>query len=52
MTDWLTDVKELTLEDLAEYFTISFKDWLETKRTRVSYDLVVDVARDSILTHK
>ena len=48
LTDWLADRKELTLEDLAEAFTTSFKDWLETKRTRVSYDLVVDVARDSI----
>ena len=48
LTDWLADRKELTLEDLAEAFTTSFKDWLETKKTRVSYDLVVDVARDSI----
>jgi hypothetical protein len=48
LTDWLADRKELTLEDLAEAFTTSFRDWLKTKKTRVSYDLVVDVARDSI----
>jgi len=48
LTDWLADRKELTLEDLAETFTTSFRDWLETKKTRVSYDLVVDAARDSI----
>lgn len=48
LTDWLAERRELTLEDLAETFTASFKDWLKTRRTRVSYDLVVDVARDSI----
>ncbi|MGC8896546.1 MAG: HsdM family class I SAM-dependent methyltransferase [Candidatus Bathyarchaeia archaeon] len=48
LTDWLAERKELSLEDLAEALTASFKDWLETKKTRVSYDLVVDVARDSI----
>jgi 16S rRNA G966 N2-methylase RsmD len=48
LTDWLADRKELTLEDLAEAFTTSFRDWLKTKKTRVSYDLVVEVARDSI----
>jgi len=48
LTDWLTDMKELTLEDLAEAFSTSFREWLQTRKTRVSYDLVVDVARDSI----
>jgi len=48
LTDWLADRKELTLEDLAEAFSTSFRDWLQTRKTRVSYDLVVDVARDSI----
>lgn len=48
LTDWLADRRELTLEDLAEIFTTSFKDWLETKKVKVSYDLVVEVARDSI----
>jgi len=48
LTDWLADRRELALEDLAETFTTSFKDWLQTRKTRVSYDLVVDVARDSI----
>jgi 16S rRNA G966 N2-methylase RsmD len=48
LTDWLAERKELALEDLADAFTTSFKDWVETKKTRVSYDLVVDVARDSI----
>lgn len=48
LTDWLAEKKELSLEDLAEAFTSSFRDWLETRKTRVSYDLVVDVARDSI----
>jgi hypothetical protein len=62
LTDWFTDRKELALEDLAQTFTTSFKDWLETKKTIVSYDLVVQVARDSVreiagylrqnLTHK
>ena len=48
LTDWLTDRKELTLEELAELFTVSFKDWLQTRRVRVSYDLVVEAARNSI----
>ncbi len=48
LTDWLAERRELTLEDLAEAFTTSFRDWLETRKVRVSYDLVVDVARDSI----
>jgi len=48
LTDWLAERKDLTLESLAETFTTSFRDWVETKKTRVSYDLVVDVARDSI----
>ena len=48
LTDWFAERKELVLKDLAEALTTSFKDWLETKKTRVSYDLVVDVARDSI----
>ena len=48
LTDWLSERKELALKDLAEAFTTSFKDWLKTKKARVSYDLVVDVARDSI----
>ncbi|MEM3797959.1 MAG: N-6 DNA methylase, partial [Candidatus Bathyarchaeia archaeon] len=48
LTDWLAERRELTLEDLAETFTVSFRDWLETRKARVSYDLVVDVARDSI----
>ena len=48
LTDWLAERKELALEDLAEAFTSSFRDWLETRKARVSYDLVVDVARDSI----
>lgn len=48
LTDWLTERKELALEDLAEAFTTSFRDWLETRKVRVSYDLVVDVAHDSI----
>lgn len=48
LTDWLAERKEMALEDLADVFTTSFKDWLETKKTRVSYDLVVEVARDSI----
>jgi type I restriction-modification system DNA methylase subunit len=48
LTDWLAERKDLTLESLAEAFTTSFRDWVETKKTRVSYDLVVDVARDSI----
>jgi hypothetical protein len=46
LTDWFAERKELVLKDLAEALTTSFKDWLETKKTRVSYDLVVDVARD------
>ena len=48
LTDWLAERRELTLEDLAETFTVSFRDWLETRKAKVSYDLVVDVARDSI----
>jgi type I restriction-modification system DNA methylase subunit len=48
LTDWVAERKELTLEDLAEAFTTSFRDWRETRKVRVSYDLVVDVARDSI----
>ncbi|MEM2781078.1 MAG: N-6 DNA methylase [Candidatus Bathyarchaeia archaeon] len=48
LTDWLADRRELALEDLAEAFSTSFRDWLLTKKTKVSYDLVVDVARDSI----
>ncbi|MEM2254973.1 MAG: N-6 DNA methylase [Candidatus Bathyarchaeia archaeon] len=48
LTDWLADRRELALEDLAEVFTTSFKDWLQTRKARVSYDLVVDVVRDSI----
>ncbi|MEM3697966.1 MAG: hypothetical protein QXQ94_10825, partial [Candidatus Bathyarchaeia archaeon] len=48
LTDWLADRRELALEDLAEAFSSSFRDWLQTRKTKVSYDLVVDVARDSI----
>jgi type I restriction-modification system DNA methylase subunit len=48
LTDWSTDRKQVALEDLAESFTVSWKDWLQSKKVRVSYDLVVDVARDSI----
>ncbi|MEM0095689.1 MAG: N-6 DNA methylase [Candidatus Bathyarchaeia archaeon] len=48
LTDWLADRRELALEDLAETFSSSFRDWLQTRKTKVSYDLVVDVARDSI----
>jgi hypothetical protein len=48
LTDWLTKRRELTLKDLAEFFTASYKDWLQTKERKVSYDLVVDAARDSI----
>jgi len=48
LTDWLADRKELTLEDLAELFTTSFREWLQTKAVRVSYDLVVEAARESV----
>jgi len=48
LTDWLADRRELVLEDLADLFTTSFKDWVETKKVKVSYDLVVEAARDSI----
>ncbi|MDW7989042.1 MAG: hypothetical protein RMI42_03040, partial [Nitrososphaerota archaeon] len=46
LTDWLADRRELALEDLAEAFSTSFKDWLQTRKTKVSYGLVVDVAKD------
>lgn len=48
LTDWLADRLEVTLEDLAKEFSTSYKDWIQTRKTRVSYDLVVNAARDSI----
>jgi type I restriction-modification system DNA methylase subunit len=48
LTDWFTDRKQLTLDELANAFTLSYNEWLLTKKTKVSYDLVVDVTRESI----
>ncbi|MCD6264203.1 N-6 DNA methylase [Candidatus Bathyarchaeota archaeon] len=48
LTDWMSDRKSLTLSSLAELLTDSYKEWLRARVTRVNYDFVVDVARDSI----
>lgn len=48
LTGWLSDRKTVTLDELADLFTSSYDEWLRTKIVKVNYDLVVDVARDSI----
>lgn len=48
LTDWVSERQRLTLPELAGFLTESYLEWQSVQVTRVNYDLVVDVARDSI----
>lgn len=47
-TGWLAHRKDATLDSLARFAVAEFQDWLRTKTPKVSYDLVVEIARKSI----
>jgi len=48
LTDWISERQIPTLSDLATLLTDSYLEWQEERVIRVNYDLVVEVARDSI----
>jgi len=48
LTQWLSDRRALTLDDLANLLTSSYQSWLKTKTVEVNYNLVVESTRDNI----
>jgi len=49
LTEWISDeLRAISLRELAEYLTRSYQEYLKLKVPKVSYELVVKIARESI----